>query len=299
MPPPHTDNQLVQMALLPHPSPSSSSSAPDSPSSSLVLHHSTIMPDRSAFDDDTVHTHPLITRARSKTQPEITFTPLQHQPPPRTAYNYHNTATPDNQQRIHPTNPPAATPAATVAQLTAPHHHNKSKSHHTPATLLRPRNQPNQQHAAATTHKQATHSQQHQASWDGERVLEPHEKKQRMLEYAQYAQSRRQQAAKRAKDKAERAMHAAKGIRESLQANNHNKTNSNNKSGKRKPSNHPTAIRQRETAGGLSLGTQTTSTSISSSSSDMKDIEQRIVSIIRQARVRLQHETNDLEEERY
>ena len=119
-------------------------------------------------------------------------------------------------------------------------------------------------------------------------MLEPREKKQRMLEYAQYAQSRRQQAAKRAKEKAERAMQAAKGIRESLQANSHHQN-------KRKPSKPPTAIRYQEAAGGLSLGTQTTTTT--NTTTEMKDIEQRLVAMIRQARVRLQHETNDLEEE--
>ena len=273
MPPPFADNQLAHMSLLPSSSPSSSSSStPDSPSL-LVVQQSSIMPDRSAFDDDTVHTHPLMTRARSKTQPEISFTPHRQQP----GHCYHSTATPHN-AHVHPTNPPAVLLTPPQPQSTA--HHNKSKSHHTPATLLRPRHNNAVQ---ATTHKQPTHQQQ---QWGSERVLEPREKKQRMLEYAQYAQSRRQQAAKRAKEKAEGAIQSAKGIRESLQANSQ-------VSSKRKPSKPLTAVRRQEAAGGLSIGTQTGA----SAGGDMKEIEHRLVAMIRQARVRLQHETNDLEEE--
>ena len=283
MPPPLADNQLVQMSLLPTSTPSSSS-APDSPST-LVVQQSSIMPDRSAFDDDTVHTHPLMTRARSKTQPEISFTPHRHHPP--TSQYYHHTAATANDSYIHPTNPPVA--LLTPYQQSTPHHHNKSKSHHTPATLLRPLRANNTATHAAATHKLPSHPQQPQ--WGGgERVLEPREKKQRMLEYAQYAQSRRQQAAKRAKEKAERAILSAKGIRDSLQAHN-----GNHSSDKRKPIKPHTATRKQEAAGGLSIGTQTTTGS--STGSDMKDIEQRLVAMIRQARVRLQHETNDLEEE--
>ena len=270
MPPPVTERQF----LLSGPSPSfSSSSAPDSPSS-LVVQQSSLMPHRSAFDDDTVHTHPLMTRARSKTQPELSFTP-QRQPAQSAQHSYLNTTAPSH---IHPTNPPPAL-------LTPATHHNKSKSHHAASSLLRPRHNAVAAHAA--TQKQPSVVQQ---PWGGggERVLEPREKKQRMLEYAQYAQSRRQQAARRAKEKAERVIHAAKGIRESLQANSHSSHNNS----KRRPSKAATSLRRVEAAGGLSLGTQTSNTS-----GDMSDIEQRLVAMIRRARVRLQHETNDLEEE--
>ena len=286
MPPPLADSHLAQMSLLPASSPSSSSSCtPDSPSP-LVVQQSSIMPDRSAFDDDTVHTHPLMTRARSKTQPELSFTPHRHQH--YASPHYHATAA-QHQPSIHPTDPPAV--LLTPSQQQSSAHHNKSKSHHTPATLLRARHNNT---AHAVTHKQPSQPQQPQGV-GGERVLEPREKKQRMLEYAQYAQSRRQQAAKRAKEKAERAMQAAKGIRDSLQANSQH--NSGVQHEKRKPAKPLTAKRKQEAAGGLfSIGTQT-ATSQASTGRDMKDIEQRLVAMIRQARVRLQHETNDLEED--
>ena len=282
MPPPHVDDALPGQQV--HPGQLSSSHCA---LSSALVSNSHIMPDREAFDDDSVTAHAPLhkSRQRSKTQPFITFTLAA-----------------DGASAASPA-PAAADAVATSSH--APHHHPKSKSQYSaaqsplPLQPVTPRRQRPAAPASAASgfslprwSPPAPANKHHECRdeycAEKERQLTGYEKKRRM---DSYERSRREDGARRAREKAERAMGAAGAIRESLQGSAAAGQHRHRRAAAANPAG---SSRQRERAegGGYSVSVQT-----EAAGWELKEIEQRLVAMLSHARHRLHTEINELEEE--